>query len=188
MADSCACVLMRVPLAVGGSVGATRPRYRRSGYEPNDVARDRRMSHVALRHPPLVVALSAQDSGTCGHLKATNPSTGVTDSASATANESGFAKGGPRSARPSPASPRPSPNTRPRHPETRQFRPFHRSRRRKSTVAAAACRRRAGPRRKRVAGQSTSWTEATTLRPGGSRTSSRPRSVQRSGRRVKEAL
>ena len=35
--------------------------------------------------------------------------------------------------------------------------------------------------------QSTSWTEATTLRPGRSRTSSRPRSVLRSGRCAKEA-
>ena len=37
------------------------------------------------------------------------------------------------------------------------------------------------------ADQSTSWTEATTLRPGRSRTSSRPRSVLRSGRCAKEA-
>ena len=36
------------------------------------------------------------------------------------------------------------------------------------------------------ADQSTSWTEATTLRPGRSRTSSRPRSVLRSGRCAKE--
>jgi hypothetical protein len=35
--------------------------------------------------------------------------------------------------------------------------------------------------------RSTSWTEATTLRPGRSRTSSRPRSVLRSGRCAKEA-
>ena len=35
--------------------------------------------------------------------------------------------------------------------------------------------------------RSTSWTEATTLRPGRSRTSSRPRSVLRLGRCAKEA-
>jgi hypothetical protein len=38
-----------------------------------------------------------------------------------------------------------------------------------------------------VADKSTSWTEATTLRPGRSRTSSRPRPVLRSGRCAKEA-
>jgi hypothetical protein len=38
-----------------------------------------------------------------------------------------------------------------------------------------------------VADQSSSWTEATTLRPGWSRTSSRARSVLRSGRCAKEA-
>jgi hypothetical protein len=38
-----------------------------------------------------------------------------------------------------------------------------------------------------VADQSTSWTEATTLRPGRSQTSARPRSVRRSGRCAKEA-
>ena len=38
-----------------------------------------------------------------------------------------------------------------------------------------------------VTDQSTSWPEATTLRPGRSRTSSRPRSLLRSGRCPKEA-
>jgi hypothetical protein len=38
-----------------------------------------------------------------------------------------------------------------------------------------------------VANESKSWIEATTLRPGRSRTSSRPRSVLRSGRCAKEA-